>query len=277
MGMQTGEKCFVTLGGFSKDVVDLESIGLVDENENDNILPLLVSEGDLFFDAIWSTDGFNPVIEIEYTDEMDLFGDQTVVFPEVNGIRIPAEGVSDANLILFQCETANGPVPPTRFGDIQSVGKFAEGGTEITFTNPRAGEPTQIGVVVQHQSMVAVGEYFELELPGFFVAGATGPVNLDVVGLSGPIFSGAIWDPVAETLRLMVALDIPAGQLIQVTIPASAGLRLPTNGVREGQDDLKISTNAAAGPVLPVSFSGVEAVGSFDQNSALTLDPPVAG
>ena len=224
-----------------------------------------------------------------------------------NGLHSPAGGLpaNSVSGITLACSAvaasesspSAGALPPTPILVQTPFGRFLPNTTAVAFVPPAAGRFCALAFRFALSVALQPGEVLVLSLPGFSSGTSENSIllldnssdsqaanltdlMLPMAGASNDstIFeSEASWVAVNCTLTLTVAFPIKAGLAVAASIPSEQGLRLPTDGIRARGPNLKISTSAADGPVLPVSFDTVTAVGAFRKTSLRFGSAPHAG
>ena len=102
-----------------------------------------------------------------------------------------------------------------------------------------------------------------------FYRSAGGAALLDVssnAGNSTNVIRTASWNQYDQVLVLTLGQTIAARTLLQVTIPLSVGLVLPSMGIRSDAtlNNIRIRSDARAGIVHSTLVTNVQAVGFFD-------------
>ena len=147
-------------------------------------------------------------------------------------------------------------------------------------------------VTFQHQVRLAVGETVALHLPSFGspLSSVSGGPGLSVTGPgSMSRISQVTWARDTSTLTLVVGATILAMEKVNVTIPLTAGFRLPATGIDEtgriggttgdeGGSFLTVTTNAAAGPTPAAQrLTQSPYVGGSFSSTRLAYDPVTPG
>jgi hypothetical protein len=192
-------------------------------------------------------------------------------------LAVPMAGLrANGAGVLMSTNAFSGPVPPTPFQISPAVGSFLSS-PSLTFTQARASEPCDMRLSFTPQMALASGEHVILGLTSF-----TGPnATFNIVDVqssdpsAGAVISMASWSD--GVLVLVVNSTIQENTTVALTIPASSGILLPVLGIAANTADITISTNAVAGPVLPVALSSTQAVGSFNESTRITFSPAKAG
>jgi len=186
----------------------------------------------------------------------------SITVPVTAGLKLPQEGVNASNFYYIRSNASFGQTGPYRFDSVQAVGSFSL--VSLTFPSPLqvfAGQAATMLVEFVPTMNVNPAEKVSVALPGF--------TGTPVIQPSGEIASVTFLSSVMNVIFSSVRA---AGVQVSLTI---TGLILPANGIQSGQQDITISSNAAAGPVLPTAFSSLYSVGALKQ-AKLSFDNPVA-
>jgi len=87
----------------------------------------------------------------------------------------------------------------------------------------------------------------------------------------GGILSSASWSSMDEELVFAVTSDLVQDTTATARIPWFIGIRLPEQGLTGNQADLKVSTKAVAGEVLPTRITRSPSVGLFKSQPAASF------
>ena len=179
------------------------------------------------------------------------------IFMRHDGVRWNQSGFA------LSSKAADGPVLPIDIPKTNAVGTiFGTGiGNDTPFLEyePRvAGEPAALFLHFVCSMMVGVNETFVIYLPNFTTeAGSFAEVRID---LEQP-FRSAIWYGKTSTLELTPRDSIEPRTALHVMIPSSAGIRLPSQGMRTTHR-LTIEIDAQAGKRKPIRMYSAK-LGSF--------------
>ena len=170
-------------------------------------------------------------------------------------------GVNE-NTITIATNARSGPVvssPPTVVRNVQRIGSFFN--TSIDFSALADTHPVNLTVQFTYNFDLLQGDQIHVHLPEFR---GTSTANVRTFGTHATALATATWD-VARSILAMAVTDtsIPALTTLQVTIPASANVVLRSDGFVRNSPLLRISSNAANGPVHPKAFDSSPAMGSF--------------
>jgi hypothetical protein len=120
---------------------------------------------------------------------------------------------------------------------------------------------------------IAVGEELVVSLPGF-----TGPDRTCIQTVSADgILSRASWSQIGEKLVFTVAVGVVSDRTVVAHVPWNMGMRLPVAGLTANQTDLKVSSEAVAGPLLPTSITKSPSVGLFVRQPTASFAGAQAG
>ena len=180
----------------------------------------------------------------------------------------------------------------------QNVGSFLNP-PHLGFSPASAGLATALTMTFSTSLSLLEYDSFLLELPGF-KSTTTSPFSVVANSVKQTTFSGdsetnagptftAFWTPgCTESILAVNSLNAPgltlilgpeqqvaAGEVVSVTIPAAAGIRLPLDGVQFNEENILVSINSADGTILPTSLLDM-AVGVL-WNVSTTFEPLVLG
>ncbi len=260
MPLLAGEQCMVNLPGFTRD--EPRGAPLVNDEAEGGTRNVRLT---------WSP--ATPSVIMVPTAVVQ--GLVTISLPLTSGIRMPVNGISAASPpITLECSASNGDISATSFLDVQYVGRFQEGSTSLSFQPALADEPAAIVMSFALSVDTKRGEAMFLVLPGFMRTLMTSePIML--MGIGTVFFPSGLWDSETFTLTMLASRDVPAGTLITLTVPISAGIRLAKEGVPAAGSGIGLAFNGTGGPVIPAPFTSLQVVGAFGGTS-LMFDPPVA-
>jgi endonuclease I len=179
------------------------------------------------------------------------------IFMRHDGVRWNQSGFA------LSSKAADGPVLPIDIPKTNAVGTiFGTGiGNDAPFLEyePRvAGEPAALFLHFVCSMMVGVNETFVIYLPKFTAeAGSFAEVRVE---LEQP-FRSATWYGKTSTLELTPRDSIEPRTALHVMIPSSAGIRLPSQGIRTTHR-LTIQIDAQAGQRQPIRVHS-DKLGSF--------------
>jgi hypothetical protein len=185
------------------------------------------------------------------------------------GAVIPFLGVrTNDTRIKIATNASGGPMPVTLLTSVQPVGSFGN--------SPRlrySVEGTGIGRVDAVASILLSftaemrlfpGDTVVLNLPTF-TAAADRTLNPQAQNLGGSGAVTASWKAATEQLSFTINTEVEARHAALILVPTEMGIILPAGGLRENQENLKISTNAARGPMPALRIASTPAVGAFDR------------
>jgi hypothetical protein len=187
----------------------------------------------------------------------------SVLIPRTAGIQLPEQGVPGLGAITMQVE-----MPGMSIVDIgcavAAQGAFTNGTPRLRFSHPKAGESSDLIFNLQPSMGLREFETFVVFLPQFY-----GPAISNVhtlKGTDGDLFTG-LWTMTCPqtslTLMLKRGKHVSANQALEIIVPSSASIFVPSQGIRTSNQDLTISTQAASGPVTGLLISNFQAVGFF--------------
>jgi len=260
MSIMTGEEISVNLPGFT---------GL------DRTCFPTQSLGSVLSRASWSS-----MAEVlVFTVTSDLIQNTSAIarIPWFVGIRLPKQGLTGNQVDLkVSTKAVAGQVLPTRITRSPSVGLFKSQPT-ASFGNAQAFSVAKITVSWVLNLHVDSTSTFELQLRNFSGNGLFVPVVLG--GLMGGHFNASIdatrKDVVKLIMRVVNGVSINATEPVTVVIPASAGVRLPLQGVPEQGAELTVSLYPVLSPVTIGCLT--EKTGSFEGLPTISFSPPIAG
>eukprot|EP00286_Rhodomonas_abbreviata_P013957 CAMPEP_0181340756 /NCGR_PEP_ID=MMETSP1101-20121128/30023_1 /TAXON_ID=46948 /ORGANISM="Rhodomonas abbreviata, Strain Caron Lab Isolate" /LENGTH=1549 /DNA_ID=CAMNT_0023451941 /DNA_START=215 /DNA_END=4865 /DNA_ORIENTATION=+ len=138
----------------------------------------------------------------------------------------------------------------------------------VSFCGTEDGNPIPASV----NREVIGPEVVTIELQGFRRLGG----DLGHIETSSARFGFASWEESRSILTLTSTANTPGGMAVNVVIPASAGIMLPSDGMRKNVNLLSIATNAESGPVPGTAVAEVQPVG-YLISSSLAVAPLKAG
>jgi hypothetical protein len=190
------------------------------------------------------------------------------------GITLPFNGIpANWSQLTISTTAAAGPVPPTSLAFTPPVGSLLNS-PSLSWDNARADSVTGLSLSLSRSMWLRENETITVSLPGF-----SGPNfrNLDVPSTVAGLFHRASWTNTTATLIFTLRRDISVASPLVLSVSRIPGVKLPFIGVRTNQADVRISTNAVEGPVLPTSVARVQPVGSFEDTTELLIPDPLAG
>jgi hypothetical protein len=225
-----------------------------------------------------------------------------VTIPKTYGFKLPRAGLDTNQASLDYkvyaaviTDTRSIPLSPAAGSFVTISGSEYTASTGLTLSG-RVDEPSQLtvqwtldGELKEKQCISLCGTLFKaptpasvqrdvnvpetvvLNLPNFTRAGG----SLQHFTIDSPLVSSASWDDTKKTLTLTSATVIPASTAVNLVIPTSAGIRLPSSGILSNTAAHRISTNAASGPVPDTAVARSDAVGKL-YDVELLFDPPRA-
>lgn len=205
---------------------------------------------------------------------------QVVTIPVSQGIALPSDGVIlDSPQLLISSDAARGPVPPIPVAYSQAVGVFDE--RALAFSPAVASAVVSVALSFQLNRPIMPGEIVAVTLKGragFSGQDACGSFLIpsdetwNTTGNASAWFPTVTLEASAGRLVLTAAAQVAAHSIVNVTVPALAGVVSPDCGIQDNQADIVIETNAEAGPVMPVPMRSA-GLGSF-RSTELVFDPP---
>jgi len=194
----------------------------------------------------------------------------SILFP---GLRLPIDGIgNDHNGLLVSTDARLGPVNHSQIQNWQFVGAFLL--SNVDFPLPEAGDNVlNIDISISTSMKIRPGEVIQLYLEGF--SGVSQSLQVESAPTPGKIQS-ASWEGQTSIITMTVGKEIAAREGIKIVITRST-IAMPADGISsDGSKPMLISTDAAAGPVLPVQIQSVGAVGVIS-DTTLEFENPVAG
>jgi len=184
-----------------------------------------------------------------------------------NGSAVPCgtcEGCAgtNENEVTLSTDAAMGPVlahPPTVVSSVQRVGRFLR--TAVTYGARTAAVPVPVSLNFTYSRGLAAGDSVRLHLDSFTGVASS---NVALEGPGASSLASASWDPALSHLTLTVSDSLAPFANLSITIPASAGVVLPAEGLARDSRLLSLSTTAVAGPVVePVVIEQSPPMGAF--------------
>jgi len=214
--------------------------------------------------------------------------------PSVECLSLPLLGLTlNQQAPKISTNAQAGPVLPTSFTTTQAVGSFSN--LSLLFRPPAAGAVTAMTLSLMTQQQMRQGDRLVLMLPDFEgnISDSIGQKenprqiinflckqwNSSSLIYSRQICLNGSWTGANQSISMTVKSTIEATNRIEVDIPASLGVRLPTEGIRLVQaDPIRIETDSSSGPVLPTRLTGIVPVGAFMVGStSAVFQPPKVG
>lgn len=203
----------------------------------------------------------------------------SVTVPDTAGIFLPSQGLSpNSSAIKISTNAVAGPVLiPQPFESSPAFGSFDSDGdpTRLAYTPAEfqedgtpflEGRIASISLAFALNRVIEAGEEVFFVLKGFSRVGGDAEISdtenynstkydsvggnisaIDTMGVFSA-FQNATWEEANTRLTLKASEQVPAYQHHVVLLQSSAGIRLPTLGMRKNDPRLLIGTNAAAGP-----------------------------
>ena len=191
----------------------------------------------------------------------------TVVVPTYAGIAVPLRGVlPTGNNFYANSSAAAGPVSFFRDFTCQGVGTFLVD-PQLRLTGSLAGGPTSIVITFALYLPLEIDDALQIKLPEF---GGAEKISFAVESNIGIITR---W--IENTLIFLLTERVPAWFATQITVPVTAGLTIPPDGILSDSSSLSVTVNSKDGPIrnYPVINNGV---GSFTF-SRVEFFPGIAG
>ena len=174
----------------------------------------------------------------------------------ISGLLLPTNGVaSNDNCIFFKANAAEGSTPFTKISQFPAVGAFWN--TSIHFGNPLAGEISSISVSLTPASDIWTGSYIYVTLPGF--DGPQFSCEENAQKLASP-FADSTWNLTRRTITVEIVQNITAGSQVAITVPSTALIRLPQNGI-SNMAPLTIASDGLNAPIFPIQILLIPNIG----------------
>ena len=190
---------------------------------------------------------------------------EKICFPTV-GIR------TNTSLYTLAISATEGSILETPFPNVQVIGSFED--SSLAFENVLYNSPSQILISFIPNMNLEPGENVSIHLPGFYAIEPTSTIkNVN----DSRFFAQVIWNSASERLDLIVGNNsLSNGSDVRLQILSTAGLMLPSVGIRINQSTLTIGTTAKSGPVADTPIVNVQPVGSF-RCSSLSFTSDIEG
>ncbi len=196
---------------------------------------------------------------------------QILTIPISTGVLIPMFGVSyEAPSMFISMNAAAGKAPVAAVTSSPSIGAFLE--SQVVVDPLTSGSICEIILTFTPTMPIAVGEHVIITLTGFLgpLVTTTNVTNLQIadnrkqtrIGNTSHFRSGT-WSLRSRRFVMVVAEPVLGGIRQYVSIPRSAGLRVPASGMEGYKFASTIETDAAKGkvdPTLIFSKTNVSAV-----------------
>ena len=196
-----------------------------------------------------------------------------VTIPSSVGVELPVDGlVANYTNLTIETNARAGPVSSQPVISSPAVGSFTNS-TSLFFVSPRAGQACRMLLTFRASMLIAPGEVVRFHLGSF--VGPFSNVSLESVFPNETGFVNASWRSGVLTIEAMWAVN--ASTPIRLAIDSSSGISLPSEGIAENSSTILVSSNAAAGPVLPTRVFSTQSVGSFNRSTSLSFTPAKAG
>ncbi len=211
-------------------------------------------------------------IEIQPRTTIPINSWSSVIIPSISNITLPALGIAaNQQDLLVTARARDGNIPLIPFTSVLPVGSFGLS-TVLAFMPPRLRIPVNIILQFVPRMDIEAGEQIMLHLPRF-----SGPAQGSGEALSSPpgLIEQCSWSQQDSILTFTVSSVIKALDRITVTAMSGLGVQLPDVGLVTKDGSLLISSDAAAGPVLPVSIVSFEGVGGVKPGAEIQFTPNV--
>eukprot|EP00960_Hanusia_phi_P060531 764531-Hanusia_phi.AAC.4 len=184
----------------------------------------------------------------------------TPLFLAAGGISYDDEGVT------ISCDSPAGPVLPTRIMYIPSIrphGNFVT--SKISYLPRRADVPVTLLFSFAVDVSLYTGDVVSLLLPKFSASS-----NNCSVDSNGQVWTDCQFQ--GEVLTFTLTSNLRPHEIFDSTIAGDAGILLPPDGIRLGDNFLQASVQAVAGSVVSAPIGSQDAVGTLS-GATLTFSP----
>ena len=257
MEIRSGDKIFMGLSGFTAPFGTIAANSVeVRANGSISLESLLTLR--------WGTDtncltADCLTLEVMPGRSLSAFTEVTVKIFLSGGFKLPLSGlrVGDEGLTLAS-NAKLGPVASTRLPCKQALGSFGNSPRLSFPSTARPGHVSNLTISFSPFMQLVPGDVVVIQLGSH--AGVNEKIS-GIFGKSGLLFSASFE---LETLALEVLAPIAPMTQIELIIPESAGIVLPSGGIIRNTSSISISAMAVAGSVAPTVFSQVQEVGEFE-------------
>jgi hypothetical protein len=210
-----------------------------------------------------------------------------VEVPKSAGISSRPDGVlqNDVRLALWT-NAAEGqvaytfPIPIDRSLPLYANATLLE--SSVRFGLPKAGEVSNISIMLRLNSLLYFDDTIRVALPGFLggVPSTSMPINITSLGGDVADFLTGVWSTgpnAVPTLLFTVHAFIEPNVTIRIDVSKNNGIMLPVTGVRTTpQNNVIVQIQGIAGVLQPRNFHAIDFVGAFCDSSIVFEKPPQA-
>ncbi|EKX41453.1 hypothetical protein GUITHDRAFT_112426 [Guillardia theta CCMP2712] len=250
------------------DIITVKLPGFSTNNVQSNF-SLISDPIQIFSSASWNS--ITQELKMTVSAHVDMKTNVSIWTEPTINLTLPNIGVGKHNNgIMLSADAAAGPVYFIRPSYIQYIGSFLDS-TALSLSPILANASVVIEISFVPEMNIYPGESIKITLTGFTGKDlATGlPEN--------NILFNVTWTSSENVLEIIPLKLITRGTSELLVIPSSFGIRSPLTGLSGNQTDLKISTNAAEGPVLPTPIRQSPSIGSFGDSTRLDFSPHIPG
>ena len=218
--------------------------------------------------AIWNQGTSS--ISISFNSTLASLSSTSFTINSNVGITIPNFGVrANQATITIALKAASGVMLPTAFSTVRAVGAVLF--SSLNFTTGLAGQCSEIIFKFIFAMDLLPTDSVYVTLPRFTLR--ISPSYSASVGSSG---NSASWRFTDNKIGFHLSSKVSAGSMIVWSLPSSAGVILPLEGVRQDQSTFVVESNASLG-VVPMSvITNYTPVGAFWNVSVDIQNPKLA-
>lgn len=234
------------------------------------------ADASLFARGQWFPLSVPPVLKLYASRPVTPGRLVNVAVPESVGIRLPIQGMpQDWYLLSLATNASSGPVIPVRPRTSCPVGSL--NGTEaLTFLHPVAGEVSALSFSFKSVWDIEAGAKLRIYLVGMLLSGVSSSATVMVgVEHATGLVSSAVWRGADQSFEFQLTYRVAGGEFVEIVVPSSVGLRIPTEGVKRNQASLSWLLASSVSPVEKRAIVATRGVGVF-LASSLTFTPAVA-
>jgi hypothetical protein len=203
----------------------------------------VISNGNGAFTSSWQQSDF--LLTLHVITAVPEQGVVNVTVPSKLGILLPADGIyPNRDCLQIRSSAVKGPVQFTRILSVPVVGALWD--TKISFGYPVVGEVSSIILSFTPKMPVESGKMLLLNLPNFL-----GPqTSCEIIRPAGATsFGSSRWELATHIITIDITRPVPADTLVKLTIPSTAIIGLPKEGIAPGRSVFTVTVNASSGPV----------------------------
>ena len=192
------------------------------------------------------------------------------------GMHLPSLGLLSGDPALtVQANASRGPLPVESIHVVPGVASFTS--AALSWDPPRISSATAIILNFTATTAMEPGDKLTLFLPSL-ERNSTAPVQVlsTMSGGTSGLFSGASWVPDPASLVFTVGSPIPFAANIELRVPASEQIILPSTGVARDSQSLLIALDSVYGRIIPAAVFSTLAVGAMDHTSLTFAGTPRA-